>query len=301
MSRVVVTGGAGRLGRSVVAVLSEAGHEVHSIDRGTAPDLPAHQTVHDLGDVDSTARLLAGVAPDAVVHLAAIAVPGSAPDSRIFAVNTALAFSVLEGARLAGADRCLVASSPTVVGYGAAGWTPTALPIDESHPLAPWNGYALSKQSIESLVAMTARRHGDAFRVGAFRPCFVVAPEEWAGAPTQQGHTVRQRLEDPALAAVALFNYVDARDAGAFVDAWLAGAARVPNGSVFFTGADDALATRPLAELLPEHVPATAALAGALSGTAPAFSSARARDLLGWRPRRSWRTELKPTEEPSGA
>ena len=43
MSVVAVTGGAGRLGRSVVRALAEAGHEVVSIDRTTADALPARQ------------------------------------------------------------------------------------------------------------------------------------------------------------------------------------------------------------------------------------------------------------------
>ena len=40
MSRIVVTGGAGRLGRSVVAGLREAGHTVISVDRQADPADP---------------------------------------------------------------------------------------------------------------------------------------------------------------------------------------------------------------------------------------------------------------------
>lgn len=300
---VVVTGGAGRLGRSVVDALLAGGDRVTSVDRSPGPAEPGREGLatveHDLVDGPATGELFRTLAPDAVVHLAAIAVPFSAPEQRIYAVNTQMAHSVLEAARLAGADRCLLASSPTVIGYGAPrGWTPTHLPLDEEHPLAPWNAYALSKVAVEDLVAMTVRAHGDAFRVGAFRPCYVISPDEWAGAPTQQGHTLHERLADPSLAAVALFNYVDARDAAEFVHRWLDRAGEIDNGEVFFVGAADALATAPLAELLPATVPGTAGLAGALTGSAPAFSVEKARRLLGWEPRRSWRTELaRPDSE----
>ncbi|MDQ1529232.1 MAG: hypothetical protein QOH77_1022, partial [Actinomycetota bacterium] len=46
--RILVTGGAGRLGRSVVAALAGAGHEVLSADRDAAPELPVEQVALDL-------------------------------------------------------------------------------------------------------------------------------------------------------------------------------------------------------------------------------------------------------------
>ena len=140
---------------------------------------------------------------------------------------------------------------------------------------------------------MFARQTGDATRFAAFRPCYVIAPEEWQGAPTQQGHTVRERLDDPALSAPALFNYVDARDVATFIDTLLDALPTIPNAEVFFVGADDALAREPLAELLPRFVPGTAELAAGLTGTSPAFSNAKARRMLGWHPPTRWRAELR--------
>lgn len=293
MSRYLVTGGSGRLGRSVVEVLAAAGHEVVSVDRTPHEGGPARHVSCDLSDAAATAACFAEVRPDAVVHLAAIAVPFGRPDPELYAVNTGLAFSVLEASLAAGVAAVLFASSPTVIGYGAPeGWEPAYLPIDEQHPLAPWNGYALSKQAVENIVAMAVRAYGSRIRVGAFRPCYVIAPEEWAGAPTQQGHTVAERLDHPELSAVALFNYVDARDAGEFVLAWLQHADEVPNGSTFFVGAPDSLARAPIAELVAEYRPELSAAIGSLDGNAAVFSSGEAQRLLGWRASRTWRTEL---------
>ncbi|MCM6762557.1 NAD(P)-dependent oxidoreductase [Rathayibacter sp. ZW T2_19] len=288
--RIAVTGASGRLGRSVVEVLRDAGHDVRPLDR-ERPEGPGAVAV-DLTDAAAARSVLAGIAPDAVVHLAAIAVPFSAPEHRIFTTNTVMAFSVVEAAVAAGATRVLVASSPTVLGYGARDWVPERLPLDERIPVAPAHAYSLSKVCVEEMTAMFARSTAGV-RFASFRPCFVIAPEEWAGATTQQGHSILDRLRDPALASVSLFNYVDARDAGEFVERWLA-ADSAPSGACYFVGAQDAFATRPLAELLPEHLPGTASAARHLVGTLPAFDSSAAERDTGWVARRSWRTELDP-------
>ncbi|WP_323987202.1 NAD-dependent epimerase/dehydratase family protein [Microbacterium plantarum] len=301
MSRVVVTGGSGRLGRSLVGGLVAAGHRVVSFDRtvSDAPELQgADQLAIDLLDAEATAAALRAQRATAVIHLAAIAVPFSAPEDVIMRTNAALAVSVLGGAVTAGIPRIVAASSPTVLGYGAPrGWVPDRFPLDEDTPPRPWNSYALSKLVIEQTMRMLHRQTGDAVRFAAFRPCYVIAPEEWRGAPTQQGHTVRERLDDPSLAAPALFNYVDARDVASFADALLSALPTIPNAETFFVGADDALARRPLAELIPRFHPGTEKASAVLTGTAPAFSNAKARRLLDWAPRYSWRDAL--TEEPS--
>lgn len=296
MTKIVVTGGAGRLGRSLAAGLASAGHEVVSLDRAVSDDAAlaaVTQVAIDLTDADATARALHAADADALIHLAAIAVPFSAPEHVILQTNAALAISVLGGGVAAGIPKIIAASSPTVLGYGApTGWVPERFPLDEDTAPRPWNAYGLSKQLIEQTLRMYARQTGDAIRFAAFRPCYVIAPEEWAGAPTQQGHTVRERLDDPALSAPAVFNYVDARDVADFCDRLLAALPDIPNAETFFVAADDALAREPLADLVPRFFPGTDEVAAALTGTTSAFSNAKARRLLGWAPAYSWRGEL---------
>lgn len=288
MTRILVTGSAGRLGRTVVSTLAQAGHEVIGVDltpaRGAFPA--------DLTDLGEAFGVMNRYRPEAVVHLAAIATPFSLPEARIFRTNTQLAYNVCEAATGVGVDRIVLASSPTVIGYGRpAGWLPRYLPIDEEHPAEPWNAYSASKLVAEEVMRTFAR--GTDAHLAAFRPCYVVAPEEWQGAPTQQGHTMAERLDRPELAAVSLFNYVDARDAADFVAVLLDRLPELPSGEVFFCAAADALAREPLADLLPAVLPGSAELAAGLTGTLPAFSPAKAERLLGWTPKRSWRTELE--------
>jgi nucleoside-diphosphate-sugar epimerase len=298
--RILVTGGAGRLGRTVVAELAGRDHEVVAVDRQPAAGMAApagEAVVADLTEPGVIPDLLGRIRPEAVIHLAAIPAPFVRPDAETYRVNTSLAFEVCVAAVAAGVRSVVLASSPTVIGYGDPGWAPAYLPLDEAHPVAPWHAYALSKVATEQIVELFARRAGDS-RFAAFRPCYVIAPEEWDGAPTQAGHTVRQRLDDPALAAVSLFNYCDARDVASFLDRLSTvlndggATAEAANGRTFFVGAADALARRPLSELLPRHHPATGPFAAPLGGSAPAFSIESARRLLEWTPSRSWRTEL---------
>jgi UDP-glucose 4-epimerase len=298
---VLVTGGSGRLGRSVVTGLSDAGYDVVSVDRAPASDgvFPAgvRQEPVDLLAAGEARRVLEKHQPDAVIHLAAIAVPFSAPEDVILQTNTQLAFQVMGAATDLGIGRIITASSPTVLGYGSpAGWVPEAFPLDEETTPKPWHAYGLSKLVAEQTMRMFAAAQGDRLRYAAFRPCYVISPEEWAGAPTQQGHTVVERLDDPALSAPAVFNYVDARDVADFLDVLLQSMDRIPNGETFFVGAADALAREPLSELIPRYLPAAGALAGNLTGSRPAFSIDKARRLLGWEPKRSWRSELAASE-----
>src|SRR5689334_18435441 len=97
MRRTLVTGSAGRLGRSVVTTLAQAGHEVIGVDLvpGTPGEAAATQPA-DLTDLGEAYGVMAHFRPDAVVHLAAIATPFSRTDGTTFRTNTQLAFNVCE-------------------------------------------------------------------------------------------------------------------------------------------------------------------------------------------------------------
>jgi UDP-glucose 4-epimerase len=296
--KVLITGGSGRLGRSVVAGFAAAGHDVVSVDRTELPAGPEFVRVRqenvDLLDADQVRSVLTRTQPDAVIHLAAIAVPFSAPEDVILRTNTLLAYNVMGAATDVGVRYIVTASSPTVLGYGApGGWLPDRFPLDEESTPRPWNAYALSKLIAEQVMRMFVAAGTSSSRYAAFRPCYVISPEEWQGAPTQQGHTVLERLQDPALSAPALFNYVDARDVADFLAVLLDRLDTVENGQTFFVGAEDALAAEPLATVMPRFLPGSDELAADLTGSSPAFSIAKAERVLGWKPTRSWRTELK--------
>lgn len=291
--RVLVTGGSGRLGRSVLSILADRGHQVTSVDIApTTPPAGVSALTADLLDSTALQEAFAHAAPEAVIHLAGIAVPFARPDVETLQVNTGLAWAVLAAAIEHRAHSAVAASSPTVYGYNTPSWVPDYLPLDEEHPTRPWHAYGLSKAIIEQTVQALARTT-DTCVLSALRPGYVVAPEEWAGAPTQQGHTLAERLADPALAATSLFNYVDARDAAELFALVIEHPERVHHGGIYNAVADDPLAHGPVDATMARLHPTTAPHSTALADGRAVFSNERARTELGWTPTRTWRTQLE--------
>jgi len=104
----------------------------------------------DLRDVDSLRRVVASIAPDAVIHLAAQTfVPASFERPReIYEINFLGTLNLLEALKAANfAGRFLFVGSGDSYGLVA----PDELPIDEAQPLRPRSPYAVSKAAAEAL------------------------------------------------------------------------------------------------------------------------------------------------------
>ena len=122
MARVVVTGGAGKLGRACVDELVRHGWDVVVFDRARPPaESKAGFVPIDLTDYGQVLDAMLGVEeryvrPDALVHLAAVPAPGILPDHQTFMNNMACTWNVVSAARRAGVTNIVWASSETVLG-----------------------------------------------------------------------------------------------------------------------------------------------------------------------------------------
>ena len=154
--RALVTGGAGFIGSTLVDRLVADGHEVVVVDdlsSGSLENLAEARAlagdrlvVHEV-DIRSpeVVDLVAGVAPEVVLHLAAQAdVRVSVADPALDAmVNVVGMLHVVEGARRGGARKVVFASSGGTI-YGEP--DPSVLPVGEDHPQHPVSPYGVSKK-----------------------------------------------------------------------------------------------------------------------------------------------------------
>lgn len=177
LQRVLITGAAGRLGRVLRAGLARPDRILRLTD---IIDLGAASSNEELYSADATSLeaalpLMDGV--DVVVHLAAF--PEEAAWERIFPLNYALTYTVLEAARRAGVKRFVFASSVQAVGFH-----PLAETIDQTARPRPSGYYGVSKVSGEALASVYADKHGmsvGCVRVASFeeRPTDVRMLSTW--------------------------------------------------------------------------------------------------------------------------
>ncbi len=161
---ILVTGGAGHIGREVIARLLRHGHKVRVAD--LQPERLANEVAGaqaetaqcDITDFAAVLPLMDGI--QAVVHLAAIPNPnaGSGPD--IFRVNCAGTYNIFEAAARAGIRRVATASSINAFGlsFSVQPFAVTAFPVDEDQPGSTSDPYSFSKKITEEIAAYYWRR-----------------------------------------------------------------------------------------------------------------------------------------------
>jgi UDP-glucose 4-epimerase len=156
-SRVLVTGGAGFIGRRVVRALLTEGHEVTVADLRAFPDPGVRTLVGDLCDPDAATR---AVEPgtDVVIHLAAVtSVLASVQDPvATHLLNVDATARLLELCRENEVGTFLLASTNAVVGGGSA---PGEV-ITERTVLRPLTPYGATKAAGEMLLGSYANCYG---------------------------------------------------------------------------------------------------------------------------------------------
>jgi len=153
MSKVLVTGSAGRIGRAVVAELRRRNHLVRGLDLGPTAGVE-DALVGSITDRALVDRATAGM--EAMVHLAAT------PDDADFLTellpnNIVGVYHVMESARLAGIRRIVLASS------GQVNWwrqRAGGIPVRPEDPPSPRYWYAAGKMFMESIGRGFAETHG---------------------------------------------------------------------------------------------------------------------------------------------
>ncbi|MDO8963439.1 MAG: NAD-dependent epimerase/dehydratase family protein [Coriobacteriia bacterium] len=178
--RVLVTGGAGFIGSSLVNALVVSGHDAGIIDdlsTGKPENINPAAWFRGLDILDpSMPAAVAEFAPEAVVHLAAqVDVQRSIADpERDRRINVDGTAAVARAAAAAGARRMLSASSAAVYGE------PEMLPLPESARKRPENPYGASKLAAET--ALYEALDGTGVDFASLRFANVYGPrQDWRG------------------------------------------------------------------------------------------------------------------------
>ncbi|MFI7469149.1 NAD-dependent epimerase/dehydratase family protein [Nonomuraea sp. NPDC049646] len=272
LSRVLVTGAAGLIGRAVLARCAAEDVPVTALVLEDPGDLKADRVVvGDAGDPEVVRRALDGV--DAVIHLAAIPSPNDNPPQEVYLNNTGATFAVLDEAGRAGVRRAVIASSLSVLGmpFSPHRLEPAYLPVDEAHPLLAADPYALSKEADESTARMIHRLHG--MTVVALRFPFVGGPED------RLPERAAEFAAEPARGVADLWAYLDSRDAA--TACWLGVTRPIDGSHVLFVAAPDTIVPLPTEELVHHFLPRSP-LRAALPGRAVPIDVTKARRVLGF-------------------
>lgn len=278
---ICVTGGQGQLGRAVVSALIERGDTVVSIDiRATNDRHPrVRSRIADIADAGQMLDAMRGC--DAVIHCAAIPSPEAHPPEVIFATNVAGTFAVLQAASLIGLRRVAIASSLSALGGAWADppHPPRYVPVDEAHPLEVEDPYGLSKIANELTAQMFHRKTG--MTIAALRFGWILSAAE-----------ARREAEafagDPLRNQAALWSYIDERDAA---EACIRAVDAEDYGyAVMNAIGHDTLATIPTTEAITRYDP-DVEVRKSIDGFASPFSGERARQLIGFVAKHSWRDE----------
>ena len=279
--RIAVTGGSGKLGRTVVRVLVEHGHHVHNLDQH-GERAPTFTRV-DLTDYGQVIDALAGIDDrhdgiEAIVHLAALPAPGLASDVATFSNNMLSTYNVFQSARRLGIRRIVYASSETVLGL-PFDVPPPYIPVDEDYPARPESTYSLVKH-LEETMAIELVRWDPTLSITALRFSNVMDPADYAEFPSFDADARSRKWN--------LWGYIDARDGAQAIERALENAA--PGFDRFIIAAADTVMSRPNAELVAEVFP-DVPLRGELGVNDTLLSIDKARRVLGYDPEHSWRDE----------
>jgi len=194
--RVVFTGGTGKAGRHVLPHLKSKGYDLLNVDLKPFDHPGISTLIADLTHSGQAFNALtthfgfdgfrAGktpMAPDAVVHFAAIPRVLIEPDNETFRVNTISTYHVIEAAAKLGVRKIVIASSETTYGvcFAEGDKNFKSFPLEEDYDTDPMDSYGLSKVVNEKTARAFAMRYG--IDIYALRIGNVIEPHEYDRFP----------------------------------------------------------------------------------------------------------------------
>jgi nucleoside-diphosphate-sugar epimerase len=174
MSRILVTGASGFIGRQALPILVSNGHEVHAVSAGRTLPLPGviwHST--DLLDREQSAALLDDVRPSHLLHFAWYAEHGKFWNSPLNLDWAAASIRLFQSFVEIGGRRAVFAGT-----CGEYEWAGSGMLVEENSPSRPGTLYGVCKNATREIVQSYARQTGVSTAWG--RIFFLYGPHEQA-------------------------------------------------------------------------------------------------------------------------
>ncbi len=276
---ILVTGGSGMLGRTVVGHLQQHNYTVINADQQRGEGVYTIKAdLLDAGQVYSAASKA-----DAIVHLAAIPSPGGFTPHVVFQNNVMSTFNVLQAASDFGIRKVVVASSLSALGvaYKTHPIQLDYLPIDEAHPPLAQDAYGLSK-IVDEEVARGFARLNPAMSIISLRLPLLANPGMIRRALKEGKHGHINAGE------LILWSYLDVRDAAEVIYQSLV--YDQPGHEVLYVNAPDTYSETPTLDLIAQHFADAELDHERLAGHRSPIDCSRARELLGFSPRYDFRS-----------
>lgn len=272
--KIAITGSSGSVGKAIVEMALQQGHDVVCIDRVIPADAKedphASYVQAELSDYEAFVNAIQGCG--ALVHMAAIPVPGHHPDHIVHNNNVVSSYNALRAAVEVGIKRVCQASSVNATGLAYSRWPRfDYFPLDEEHPTYNEDPYSLSKWICEEQGNSFARRYEDMV-IASMRFHWVVPDRDFAIQAKGYSQT--------KAAAKNLWAYT--LHSAAARASLLSLTADFNGHEVFYIAAPDTITDIPSLKLKEEYFP-DIPVRGDLSGNKSFFDSGKAERLLGWK------------------
>jgi len=177
LAEILITGGAGFIGSTLIRKLSEKGYRIAIIDdlsTGSEDNLPDNVRLHRV-DIRSAVvdRIFEIENPKYLFHLAAqLNVRRSVADPMFDAdVNVMGTLNMLQAAQKAGVEKIIFTSTGGAI-YGEQEY----FPADENHPTNPDSPYGITKLAAEKYIQFFFKTHGMKYCI--FRLANVYGPRQ---------------------------------------------------------------------------------------------------------------------------
>lgn len=160
-NKVLVTGATGFIGSYLCEALLKEGYSVLGLAYGDKKKIKNLNKNFKLLECDVSSfkvveKIIKKYKPEGILHLAAI-LPKTSNDNPFpfLDINVGGTLNIMEACRLHNVKKVIYSSSMSVYGKN-----PEYLPVDEKHPVRPYNFYSLTKLLAEEVCSFYAMEYG---------------------------------------------------------------------------------------------------------------------------------------------